>query len=89
MDESSWLTHRTISIHPLNKLFHNKNCLEHVNNLWPIFCKSRKGDKTNFIVVADSGPDYNAYSYENLRLYAQIWKESGLDVLMIKANGSA
>ena len=71
-----------------NNFFHDNTCLEHVNDLYPICCESRNRGKTIFIVIADNGPDYNASSNKNSMLYEQLWKESGLDLLIITANES-
>ena len=51
-------------------------------------CESTKRGKTIFIVAVDNGPDYSPNSYKNSMLYAQLWKESGLDQLIITANAS-
>ena len=71
-----------------NNFFQDSTCLEHVNDLYPICCKSRKRGKTIFIVIAGSGPDYTTNSYKISMLYAQVWKESDLDILIITANAS-
>ena len=69
-----------------NNFLQDNTCLEHVNDLYPICCESRRRGKTIFIVIASKGPDYNASSYKNSMLYAQLWKESGLDLPAITEN---
>ena len=49
-----------------NNFFHENTCLEHINNLYPICCESLKRGKSNFIVIADNGPDCNQSSYKNV-----------------------
>ena len=71
-----------------NNFFQGNTCLEHVNDLYPICCKSRKRGKRIFIVIAGSGPDYTTTSYKISMLYAQVWKDSGLDQLIITATAS-
>ena len=65
-----------------NNFFHYNTCLEYVNDLYPMCCESRKRGKTIFIVIADNGPDYNVNNYKKLIIYAQLWKESDLDILI-------
>ena len=71
-----------------NNIFHNKTCLKHVSNLYPICCESRKRGKTIFIVIAENGQDYNANSYNNSMFYSKLWKGSGLDLLITTAKAS-
>ena len=60
-----------------NNVFHGSICLEQVNDLFP-----------NFFVICDGGPDYHPKSYKNEMLYTKLWKEAGLDQLVVTCNAA-
>ena len=69
-----------------NNFFHGSTCLEHVNDLFPICKESVQKGKTNFFVTCDGGPDYHPKSYKNEMLYTKLWREAGLDQLVVTCN---
>ena len=60
-----------------NNFCYANSCLEHINDLHSICCKS-------IFVVADNWTNYNAISCKNALLYYLLWQGSGLDCLTIK-----
>ena len=71
-----------------NNIFHNSTCLEHVNDLFPICSKAVKNGKGVFIAFVDNGPDYNPTSVKNILLYSRLWRQSGLDFLVVGSHAS-
>ena len=69
-----------------NNFFHGSTCLEHVNDLFPIYKESVQNGKKNFFVTCDGGPDYHPKSYKNEMLYTKLWKKAGLDQLVVTCN---
>ena len=47
-----------------------------------------KREKQNFFVICDGGPDYHPKSYKNKMLYTKLWKEAGLDQLVVTCNAT-
>ena len=66
-----------------NNIFHENTCLEHVNDLFPIFLESIKKKKSVLFLISDDGPDYNPNSVKNLLLYARLFKKTKVNMFGI------